>query len=164
MSLNQVLIGLGSNLEDPKNQLRKVIEVLRRHPDMTLKSASSLYCSRPQGPQDQDDFVNAVVWIETPLDPLTLLSKTQTIEDSFGRVKTRHWGERIIDLDILFFNSEQITERQPNLTIPHPYALKRDFVLIPAIEIASQWQLPDSSKLSDYEATCLKHDLKRIPA
>ncbi|KZZ61965.1 hypothetical protein A3763_22570, partial [Oleiphilus sp. HI0128] len=134
MKLNQVLIGIGSNLESPRLQVIKAIEALSRHPELKLMSSSSLYSSCPQGPQDQDDFVNAVIWLETALEPLALLKCTQTLEAEFGRIKTRHWGERIIDLDILFYNDETLSSDDPDLRIPHPYALERDFVLVPAIE------------------------------
>lgn len=161
-SFNQVLIGLGSNLEAPIKQVQKAIEVISKHPIVELKAKSSLYRSSPQGPQDQEDFINAVILIETPLRPLELLRETQAIENRFGRVKTRHWGERIIDLDILFFNDEEISEQTPSLTIPHPYALERDFVLIPALEIAPDFQLPDATALKSYRASCHSYNLQRI--
>lgn len=163
MKTNQVLIGLGSNLNKPEGQVLSAIEAIRLHPMITLRTYSSLYSSSPQGPQDQEDFVNAVVWIETSLSPIELLTETQAIESKFGRIKTRHWGERIIDLDVLLFNDEEVSETQPALTIPHPYALERDFVLIPAIEIAAEWKLPDSTRLKDHQSSCQGHNLKRIP-
>ena len=164
MKVNKVLIGLGGNLEDPRVQVLKAIKTIGHHPDMVLKGQSSLYNSSPQGPADQDDFVNAVILIETTLSATQLLRETQAIEHQFGRVKTRHWGERIIDLDILFFNKEIISIEAPQLTIPHPHALKRDFVLIPAIELAPDWQLPDNSYLKEHQHTYLNHNLKRISA
>lgn len=161
-AMNQVLIGLGSNLYQPIEQVKEAINVIKRHPKIKLVTQSSLYSSSPQGPQDQEDFINAVVWIETPMAPPELLLATQAIENQFGRVKTRHWGERVIDLDILFFNQDTFQAQQPDLTIPHPYALERDFVLIPTLEIAADWLLPDGSKLHGYQSLCLNHNLKRI--
>ena len=162
MQNNQVLIGLGSNLNDPTRQLSLAIDTLKEQQGICLLACSSLYSSTPQGPQDQDNFVNAVVWIETNLSPLALLQTTQSIEQALGRIKTRHWGERVIDLDILFFNQEQIQLQDPDLSIPHPFALERDFVLLPALEIAPAWQLPDQTFLQDYMLQCTDHELQKI--
>ncbi len=162
MNTNQVLLGIGANLDGPKRQVSKAIERINQHADITLKARSSLYRSQPQGPQDQNDFVNAVVWIETALEPSSLLQATQAIEADFGRIKSRHWGERIIDLDILFFNNESISLEKPALCIPHPYAVQRDFVLIPAIEIAPDWTLPDETPLTHFLSSCATHHLQRI--
>lgn len=162
MKLNQVLIGIGSNLNGPEQQVKKAVALLDQHSEITLIASSSLYRSRPQGPQDQEDFINAVVSVETSLKPAQLLLRSQAIEAEFGREKTRHWGERIIDLDILFFNNESISLDEPALIIPHPYAVKRDFVLIPAIEVAANWTLPNGTQLKHYLSSCAKHRLQRI--
>jgi 2-amino-4-hydroxy-6-hydroxymethyldihydropteridine diphosphokinase len=159
---NQVLIGLGSNLNSPAKQVLRAADTLADCKDVNLVALSSLYCSSPQGPQDQDDYVNAVALVETALSPHALLLITQGIEASFGRVKTRHWGERVIDLDILFFNEQVINSQNPDLTIPHPFALERDFVMIPALELVPEWRLPDHSYLKDYLSSCTSHQLHPI--
>ena len=157
-----VLIGLGSNLCDPALQVTKAIAALSSLPQTRLIQASSLYQSLPQGPQDQDRFCNAVALLETRLTPAALLLALQAIEQQSGRIKTRHWGERILDLDLLFYGQHTIRLHDPDLCIPHPHALSRDFVLIPALEICPDWRLPDGSALSSKLDACLDHNLQRI--
>lgn len=106
---------------------------------MTLMSASSLYASKPQGPQDQPDFVNAVAKIKTQLSATSLLASLQTLEKEQGKVKKRHWGERVIDLDILLYGS--VTIQTTTLTIPHPEIPYRDFVLLPLSELVLELPL-----------------------
>lgn len=160
--MHKVLIGLGSNLDAPVEQVKRAITKIADHKAIRLITCSSLYESLPQGPQDQGNFINAVISIETSLDPEALLKFLQSIERQQGRIKTRHWGERCIDLDILFIEGAMTQLNLPHLIIPHPHALTRDFVLIPAIEIAADWVLPDGSRLQTALADCLKHDLKKL--
>ena len=161
--LKSVLIGLGSNLNSPVLQIQTAIHTLSLHDDIELLKTSSFYESQPQGPQDQDIFINAVILIQTELGPEELLLLLQETERHQGKVKVRHWGERCIDLDILFIDQISIKLDNPDLTIPHAHALNRDFVLIPALEIEPEWCLPDQSQLKDYLASCIKHDLKKLP-
>lgn len=149
--MTNVLIGIGSNLEGPKDQVRKAISTLKDVPDTVLLKASSLYSSKPQGPQDQDDYVNAVALVSTNLSPIQLLLALKNIEAQFGRVKKRHWGERIIDLDIVFYGQDEVELLDPDLVIPHREALNRDFVVMPALEIAPDWVLPNGERLESYQ-------------
>jgi len=157
-----VLIGLGSNLDKPQQQVTKAIKAIMNIDGIHFQRASSLYESSPQGPQDQENFCNAVILINTNLSPERLLFELQSIEDYFGRIKTRHWGERIIDLDILYYGQTTIDIETPDLHIPHRQALTRDFVIIPALEITPDWCLPDGTLLKDYQETCLNHQLTQI--
>lgn len=140
-------IGLGSNLNDPQKQLKQALEAISRLNNVTLLACSSFYVSKPQGPSDQPDFLNAVCKISTQHDPFALLKALQTIEKAQGKKKIRHWGERCIDLDILLYNQNSV--QTPNLTIPHPQMLKRDFVLIPLAEIAPDLRFSDGSFILD---------------
>ena len=158
----EVLIGLGSNLSNPLSQIAAAIKAIKNLPRLHLLAQSHCYQSLPQGPQDQELFCNAVVLVQTDLTPLELLHQLQQIEVTQGRVKLRHWGERIIDLDILFYQDQIFQSQAPDLTIPHPHALSRDFVVIPALEIAPEWQLPDGTRLKDYLRHCLDHRLTLI--
>jgi len=158
----QTLIALGSNLEDPIKQVTRGFEALEALSDLVLVARSSLYTSAPQGPQDQADFCNAIALCETNLPPSELLYALQAIEQSFGRIKTRHWGERIIDLDIAFYGQLRVQTENPNLQIPHRYALQRDFVVIPALEVAPDWCLPDGRKLHDTVADMHSHALRKL--
>jgi len=159
---SNVLIGLGSNLASPKQQIQNAIIEINKLNAIEVSKVSSLYESLPQGPQDQDKFINAVISIKTNLTPTELLKELQSIEQRFGRIKNRHWGERILDLDIIFYGQETMNLVSPNLTIPHPQALIRDFVLVPAVEIAADWQLPDGTLLKSLVHQCVSHQLIRI--
>lgn len=143
----EIYIGLGSNLSNPEQQVLKALNSLKTLPATKLVAHSQLYFSRPQGPQDQPDFVNAVALLQTQLNPIELLECLQALEKSQGKVKKRHWGERLIDLDILLYGNQSIqTER---LVIPHPFMTERDFVLLPLAEISPNLVLPDHSKIKD---------------
>lgn len=146
MSQVTAYIGLGSNLSDPATQLTEAISAIEQLPHTQLIKCSSFYASTPLGPQDQPDFVNAVCAIRTQLNAHELLTALQSIEQSQGRIKKRHWGERLIDLDILLFGDEAF--QTENLTIPHAQMHLRDFVLIPLQEIAPNIEIPNLACLS----------------
>ena len=149
----KVLIGLGSNLNQPVEQVKNAISALECLQHSSLLAHSSLYLSQPQGPQDQDEYVNAAVLLETELPPVALLQALKEIEHQFGRIKTRHWGERIIDLDILFYGQQEICLDEPDLCIPHREVLQRDFALVPALEICPNWRLPNGTSLKSYASS-----------
>jgi 2-amino-4-hydroxy-6-hydroxymethyldihydropteridine diphosphokinase len=127
-------IGLGSNLGDKQANCRTAIALLAK--SGRVVRVSSLYCTEPMGYREQDDFVNAVVEIETGLSPDELLDQCRGIEKELGRVRTIRWGPRTIDVDILLYGTEMI--ETPELTIPHPLLHTRRFVLVPLCEIAPQ--------------------------
>lgn len=156
------LLALGSNLDNPVQQVLNAMHAIDHANGIEVLACASLYSSSPRGPQDQDDYVNSAVLIDTSLSPLALLEATQGIENAFGRVKTRIWGERVIDIDIAYFGQQTINVTQPDLCIPHKEAHIRDFVLIPCLEIAADWVLPDGSLLSDASKRCIHHNLVKI--
>jgi 2-amino-4-hydroxy-6-hydroxymethyldihydropteridine diphosphokinase len=139
-------VGLGSNLSDPQKQIHLAIDALKNIKTCKLTNLSSLYFSRPMGPQDQPDYMNAVAEITTELSPLSLLDELQTIENLAGRVrKDNRWGARILDLDILLFNNEIINHER--LIVPH-YGLElREFVLLPLAEISPELILPNGHSI-----------------
>lgn len=140
-------IAVGSNLGDPVAQAKQAIESLRDLPRSRVIQASSLYSSTPMGPQNQPDYINAVVKIETELQPLELLDNTQKIENEQGRVrKEERWGPRTLDLDIILYGDETID--LPRLVVPHYGMRVREFVLYPLLEIEPNLILPDGSALS----------------
>ncbi|PLA75182.1 2-amino-4-hydroxy-6-hydroxymethyldihydropteridine diphosphokinase [Hydrogenovibrio sp. SC-1] len=143
-----VYLGLGSNLNHPKKQLEKAIELLRALDDCQWLKTSHFVESQPQGPQDQPNFVNAVVCLKTRLTANSLLLACQTIEQTLGKIKQREWGERIIDIDLLLYGNEVIEE--PHLRVPHPQMLTRDFVILPLLEIEPSLKLPNGKPLSYY--------------
>ena len=133
--MNIAYIGLGANLAEPQAQLQRALAVLESHPQLELKTHSRLYGSKPMGPQDQPDYVNAVAEIATTLEAEALLDVLQQIEQQHGRVrKAERWGPRTLDLDILLFNQAIINT--PRLTIPHYGMAEREFVVYPLLEIA----------------------------
>ena len=140
-------IGLGSNLEDPAKQIQSAVFAIGDIPNSEILAVSSLYFSRPMGPQDQPDYMNAVVALTTDLTPEALLDQLQAIENHAGRVrKGNRWGPRILDLDIILF--DQLTLNTERLIVPH-YGMKdREFVLLPLAEIAPELVLPDGDKIA----------------
>ncbi|HHT00059.1 MAG TPA: 2-amino-4-hydroxy-6-hydroxymethyldihydropteridine diphosphokinase [Thiomicrospira sp.] len=147
MSNTTVYIGLGSNLANPVEQLNTALQSIDKITSTKLVKVSSFYGSKPLGPQDQPDFVNAVCQIQTGLSAFELLEKLQKIEIEQGRIKKRHWGERLIDLDILLFADEVI--HSEHLTIPHSQITFRDFVLIPLAEIAPGLVIPEFGNIQN---------------
>ncbi len=139
-------IGLGANLDDPAAQITIALRALAALPHSRLLRCSSLYGSKPLGPQDQPDYMNAVAELETSLEPLALLDALQAQEREQGRIKRRHWGERCIDLDLLLYGD--LTMRSERLNIPHHEMHKRSFVLLPLAEIAADLHLPDGRAIA----------------
>jgi 2-amino-4-hydroxy-6-hydroxymethyldihydropteridine diphosphokinase len=140
-------IGLGSNLSEPVDQVKNAIVEIEKIAKSQVKKVSSLYLSKPMGPQDQDDYINAVLALETALPAIELLDALQAIENKAGRVrKDNRWGARILSLDIILFGHDVInTDR---LTVPH-YGMKdREFVLIPLVEIAPSLSMPDGKSVN----------------
>jgi 2-amino-4-hydroxy-6-hydroxymethyldihydropteridine diphosphokinase len=155
-------IALGSNLDNPVSQVNTAIGEIEHIHGIELKAVSRLYRTAPVGPQDQDDFINAVVKVETTFPPLELLDRLQEIEQKHHRIRTVHWGPRTLDLDILLYGSEVIDS--PRLKIPHPEMKRRGFVLVPLMDIASELVLPDGSPVSELVARLGPDDLKIRPA
>jgi 2-amino-4-hydroxy-6-hydroxymethyldihydropteridine diphosphokinase len=139
-------VGLGSNLSDPEKQIKHAVALLSHIKNTKLSDLSSLYFSRPMGPQDQPDYMNAVAALQTELSPLELLDELQAIENKAGRVhKDNRWGARILDLDILLFDNDIINHQR--LTVPH-YGLElREFVLLPLAEISPELMLPNGKSI-----------------
>ena len=123
-------IGLGSNLGDSKVILTEAVHKLASLGGVKI---SKLYQSPPMGPQDQPNYLNAVVQLSTNLAPLALLDELQRFEQESGRVRLRHWGERTLDLDLLIYAEEKIQHER--LTVPHVGVMERDFVLIPLLDL-----------------------------
>lgn len=143
--VHKVFLGLGANLDQPVQQLRQAMISLRAHTQLSFMACSSLYASRPMGPSDQPDYVNAVVEIHTRLDPLALLDVCQSIEQQQHRQRLRHWGPRTLDIDLLCMGIEF---DHPRLKLPHPGIAQRDFVLLPWQEIAPEHEIPGLGRVS----------------
>lgn len=132
--MNTVFISMGSNLGDRVEMLRRGLDELDQLGETQVVRLSSIYDTEPVGEVDQPRFLNAVVMIETELEPRVLLWNLLLIERRLGRVRTRPWGPRPLDLDILIYDDLVVDE--PDLTIPHPLMHERAFVLVPLAELA----------------------------
>ena len=126
-------IGLGSNLGERESMIRQALEALSLLPETDLVRASSLYDTEPVGDVDQPNFLNAVAQVETDLSASQLLWNLQLIEKRLGRERTRRWGPRVIDLDLLLYGDEIIEDDA--LRVPHPELTRRAFVLVPLVEL-----------------------------
>jgi 2-amino-4-hydroxy-6-hydroxymethyldihydropteridine diphosphokinase len=154
-------IGLGSNLEDPRRQVRTALVELGALPYTRLVAQSSLYRSDPMGPADQPDYINAVAAIDTLLTPLALLDALLGIERMHGRVRhgTR-WGPRTLDLDVLIYGDRIISDTR--LAVPHPGIGERAFVLLPLAEIAPNLAIPGHGAVAALAARFVRAGIERL--
>jgi len=155
-------IGLGSNLGNPVDQIERAVEAIDSLPLCRVRAVSGLYANPPIGPQDQPDYVNAVAEIETALAPVPLLRALKGLERAAGRSYTRHWGERMLDLDILTFGDREMDD--PTLTVPHPEIANRHFVLAPWLEIRPEAELPDGRRVASMLEAVSGHPLRYVRA
>jgi 2-amino-4-hydroxy-6-hydroxymethyldihydropteridine diphosphokinase len=130
----RVALGLGSNVGDRVGYLRAAIEHLRSSADLEVIAVSPFAETRPVGGPEQPDFINAVVVIETALSPGDVLALAQSCERYAERVRTERWGPRTLDVDVLAYDG--VVQVDEQLTLPHPRAVERAFVLLPWAAIA----------------------------
>ena len=144
-----VYLGLGSNLAQPSVQLDKAVKAIAALPELPLRKLSAKYVSPPLDGSAQPDYVNQVLVITTTLSPLCLLEQLQAIEIAQGRPAIHaHWGARIIDIDILLYDTQVM--QTPELTIPHPGLVLRAFVVLPLLSLAPGLCLPNGELLASY--------------
>ncbi len=161
MSYVDAYIGLGSNLSDPRTQVTQAIQELDEIEQTKLVTPSSLYRSKPMGPSDQPDFINAVAKITTKLSAQALLLALQKIEQAHQRKrKSERWGPRTLDLDIILFGEQQIDTK--SLKIPHYGLAEREFVLIPLQELQADLIIPGKGTLTDLIKQLPSYHLERI--
>lgn len=139
--MTQVVVAFGGNLGDVPQTFRRAISLLESEVALGSITTSRLYRSTPVGAVAGDVFWNAAVEFETDLSPLVLLGWLQTIESSLGRTREVHWGPRTLDLDLIFYGDDIVRERR--LTVPHPQAWLRKFVLAPANDLRPDRQHPE---------------------
>ncbi len=144
--MTRVYIAIGSNLASPLAQVNAAVTALAAIPDSRIVAVSSFYRTPPLGPQDQPDYLNAAVALETALQAESLLDHTQRIEQQQGRQrKAERWGPRTLDLDIMLFGDAVIHSER--LTVPHYDMKNRGFMLWPLYEIAPALHFPDGTTL-----------------
>jgi 2-amino-4-hydroxy-6-hydroxymethyldihydropteridine diphosphokinase len=156
----RVFIGLGSNLENPLEQVRTAINDMKDMMSTELVACSSLYKSPPMGPQDQPDYINAVIELKTTLTPHTLLDELQKIEQQHGRIRKRHWGERTLDLDVLIYDELIIDDDR--LTVPHPGIAERAFVVYPLAELDDTLLIPGLGQVGQIIKMCPQEGLQQL--
>ncbi len=144
-------IAVGGNLRQPRDRVIEAIAHVGNLPLTRLELRSRLYLTRPMGPQDQPQFVNAVAGVLTGMTARELLDALQGVETSMGRVRQERWGPRIIDLDLLWMSGAPIQE--PGLELPHPGVSRRNFVLYPLFDIAPTLTIPGLGRVADLKAT-----------
>lgn len=131
----RAVLSIGSNMEDRRALLQTVFDEFA---DETI-AASPVFATPPWGVTDQDEFLNAVLIVDVDCTPLELLRRGQKLEESAERVRVRHWGPRTLDVDIV--QVDGVTSEDPELTLPHPYAHERAFVLVPWLAADEHAQL-----------------------
>ncbi len=152
-------LALGSNVGEREKALLTAIQALDASEGIAVRKLSSIYETDPVGYTDQPAFLNMVVAVDTELGPHELLARILQIEKELGRVRTIRWGPRMIDIDILLYGEEQITDS--SLQIPHPSMIERAFVLVPLQDVWDGKELPVFRKrIEDYLAAA--EDVKGV--
>jgi 2-amino-4-hydroxy-6-hydroxymethyldihydropteridine diphosphokinase len=139
-------VAIGSNLNDPRARVAQAFARLARIANTRLELRSRCYHSRPLGPQDQPDYINAAAGLLTQLSARELLDALLAIERDLGRERHERWGPRIIDLDLIWILGAPI--REPGIEVPHPAVAQRNFVLYPLGDIAPTLQIPGRGRVS----------------
>ena len=158
--MNNIFIALGSNLENPKEQVKNGILSIKKINGIKILSESNLYETPPVGILDQPNFVNAVIKIHSDLNPYKLLDKLLKIENIAGRIRVGKNGPRILDLDILLFNDLILNGK--NLTIPHPRMHERLFVLMPLKDIDENIVIPNHGAIKHIINKLTPENINRI--
>ncbi|TVS22814.1 2-amino-4-hydroxy-6-hydroxymethyldihydropteridine diphosphokinase [Corynebacterium sanguinis] len=135
----RAVLSTGSNMEDSRAHLASVVDEFAAE----LVAASSLYATAPWGGVEQDDFLNQVLIVDVEQSPRELLRRCQSLEQRARRVRKKRWGPRTLDVDIVLIDG--FSSRDPELTVPHPRAHERAFVLVPWLEIDPDAHLGDRS-------------------
>lgn len=132
--MTRAYLGLGGNIGTPRRAMTEALGRLDASADVSVVAVSPLYRTAPWGITDQPDFLNAVAAVETGLLPRALLDLCLSIEAGLKRVRRERWGPRLIDIDVLVFGTESVSE--PGLQIPHPRMFERAFVMVPLAAVA----------------------------
>lgn len=159
----RVYVGLGSNLEQPVDQVRAGMAALCELPDSHVVQCSSFYRSAPVGLADQPDFINAVCALDTSLAPRVLMRRLLSIEHAHGRTRGgARGGPRTLDLDLLLYGD--LTLATPEVTVPHARLHERAFVLYPLFEIAPALHIPGLGPVADLLDRCKGQMIERLPS
>lgn len=154
------VVSLGSNLGNRLETLQGAVDALADTPGLRVKAVSPVYETEPWGvePGSQPDYLNAVVLIRTTLPPSSLLERAHAIEEAFFRVRDERWSPRTIDVDIVSY--QDVVSTDPVLTLPHPRAHERAFVLVPWHDIDPQAELPGRGLVVELLGQVGRHDVR----
>jgi 2-amino-4-hydroxy-6-hydroxymethyldihydropteridine diphosphokinase len=157
----RVVLALGSNLGDRLANLQAGIDVLAAAPGLGRLSVSPVYETEPVGGPAQDDYLNVVVSAETALPARAILDRARQAEAALGRVRAQRWGPRTLDVDIIVCGTEISTD--PELTLPHPRAHERSFVLAPWHDLDPAAQIPGRGPIAELLAEISGTGIRRVP-
>jgi len=143
----RAFLGLGSNLGDRLGNLQRAVDLLGHERGVRVVRSSRVWETDPVGGPPQPEYLNAVIEVQTGLEPLDLLAACRRVEVELGREREVRWGPRTIDVDVLLFDGPALDE--PDLTVPHPRMHERAFVLLPLIELDPDPVLPDGRRVVD---------------
>jgi len=146
VAATRAYVGLGSNIGDRLAHLKAAVQALETR-GIVVKEASSVYETDPVGPP-QPDFLNAAVALEADLPPVELVAALKEVEAEIGRQQAERWGPRVIDLDLLLYGEQTVSE--PGITVPHPELTNRAFALVPVLEMDGDVELPSGEPLSAF--------------
>ncbi|NUU20080.1 MAG: 2-amino-4-hydroxy-6-hydroxymethyldihydropteridine diphosphokinase [Streptomycetaceae bacterium] len=145
---HRAVLALGSNLGNRRDNLQGAIDALADTPGIRVNVVSPLYVTEAVGgPEDQPEYFNAVILVDTFLTPDMLLDRANAVEEAFQRVRTEHWGPRTLDVDIIVYGDKVVQD--PHLTIPHPRAHERAFVLAPWVDADPDAEIPGHGRAAD---------------
>ena len=145
--MSKIYIALGSNLEEPSQQIYKAINLIDAIDELSVTHTSSLYKTKPIGKIDQPDFINAAVKVEGDISPENLHAALQDIETKAGRIRMELNEPRTLDLDILLI--DDLIMKTKKLTVPHPRMHQRQFVIVPLSEINQKLNIPGIGSIDE---------------
>lgn len=158
--MSRAFIALGSNLQQPQQQVQQAFDELASLPKTRLIKHSSLYRTAPVGYDNQPDFINAAAEIETGLAPLELLHALLALESTHGRERPFPNAPRVLDLDLLLY--DDMVMNTTELTLPHPRMHERGFVLLPLAEIAPDLIIPKYGNITQLAQTCIDQGVEKV--
>lgn len=156
----RIVLALGSNLGDRTASLQRGLDILAAEPGLACEAVSSVYETSPVGGPDQPDYLNAVLIARSALPARAILARCQAAERALGRERTTRWGPRTLDIDVIMCGDETSTD--PGLTLPHPRAAERGFVLLPWLEIDPEASIPGRGPVASLLADAGSAKVRRL--
>jgi 2-amino-4-hydroxy-6-hydroxymethyldihydropteridine diphosphokinase len=156
----RVVLALGSNLGDRLENLQGAVDALFEAPGLGFLAASPVYETLPVGGPEQPDYLNAVIMVDTAMPGRTILDRAHGVEEAFQRVREQAWGPRTLDVDLIVCGDE--ISDDPELTLPHPRAHERAFVLAPWHDIDPDAEIPGRGRVAELLDTVGRSGVRRV--